>query len=136
MGTAAAFQSQDSGIMFNDWMRWGGINTSFATAKGSYDTLKGTYNTDNATEIARKADFFKSMFEAPTAIPARPCKPDQPAAYSGPNLQFIDTWSAITGDAAKRAAGKARTDQTALIDSIKTCFMIASTDTSAADATT
>jgi hypothetical protein len=37
-------------------------------------------------EETRKADVFKAAFEAPIAVPVRPCPPMQPKAYMGANV--------------------------------------------------
>ena len=48
---------------------------SYNSALGTYNTLRQTYNTALVNEKARVGDFFKSIFEAPVKIPARPCPP-------------------------------------------------------------
>jgi hypothetical protein len=68
---------------------------SFNTRAGEYNTLRTAYNSALSTEKARAADFFKSIFESPTKIPARPCGPSQPAAWMGPQIDWWVTNNAI-----------------------------------------
>ena len=35
------------------------------------------------------------MFIDPVAIPARECKPDQPPAFGGPDIQYTSDWATI-----------------------------------------
>ena len=65
--------------------------TSYNSAKATYDTARTAYNTALAGEKARVADFFKAMFDPAVTIPARPCQPTMPAAYSGPNVDWTLT---------------------------------------------
>lgn len=92
----------DTGVLVNDWMminsQWAGYNTALAAS----NTAVGAYNTAIAAEKTRVGDFFKAIFEAPVKIPARPCPPTQPAAYSGPMI-----WGNLTGLTA--AAGAPQT---------------------------
>jgi hypothetical protein len=64
-------------------------NSVYASAKTTYDALAATYNTAIDTEKARQADIIKLAFEAYAVVPERPCPPEQPAAYTGPK---IDWW--------------------------------------------
>ena len=58
-------------------------------------------------EKARKADFFKNIFEAPVlnGVPERPCPPDRPAAYAGPTIQTAVTWTTLNTGADYTGAG-------------------------------
>jgi len=82
----------DSGVLVNDWMmingQWAGYNNALAAS----NTAVGAYNTAIASEKTRVGDFFKAIFEAPVKIPARPCPPTQPGAYTGPMI-----WGNLTG---------------------------------------
>jgi len=69
---------------------------SYNSAKSSYDGLKNTYETALDGETARKADFFKSMFEPVIAIPERPCPPTRPAAFVGPNVDLTGLFASTS----------------------------------------
>lgn len=68
--------------------QYSGYNTALAAS----NTAVNAYNTAINAEKTRVGDFFKAIFEAPVKIPARPCPPTQPAAYSGPKI-----WGNLTG---------------------------------------
>jgi len=71
--------------------------TAFSTSVTAYNTLKDTYNTALKTEKTRQADFFKAAMDAPTKIPARPCAPTTPAAYTGPaSMVYATLFSALS----------------------------------------
>ena len=76
---------------------------TYNTAVTTYNTNKDAYNKALTDEAARKADFFKAMFDPAVTIPERPCQPDRPAAFSGVDFKY-DTTVAIT--TAEKAAMK------------------------------
>ena len=73
---------------------------------------------------------FKALFEEPLPLPQRPCPPTQPAAYSGP---MIDWWAA--NNAAVNATSKAQMRGTlgrngGAGSTVNSGFLVASTDDS------
>jgi len=81
----------DSGALLRAIDAGNAANAAYTTLLNTYNTSKDSYNTALANEKTRAGDFFKSIFEAPVKIPTRPCPPTQPAAWTGPN---IDWWVA------------------------------------------
>lgn len=71
-------------------------SSTFETTKTSYNTLKDAYNTALNTELLRKADLFKAVFDPVTVVPQRPCPPDQPAAWSGVDFKWAMTGTGNT----------------------------------------
>jgi hypothetical protein len=71
------------------------VNTAYASSKTTYDALKTTYNSAITVEKARQADIIKLAFEVYAVVPERPCPPDQPAAYSGPRIDWWVTANAL-----------------------------------------
>jgi hypothetical protein len=65
--------------------------TSYEALVTSYNTAKTAYNKALADEKARKADFFKAMFEPAVVIPERPCQPVAPATWSGLDFKYAST---------------------------------------------
>jgi len=84
----------DSGINMNDKAAIKSLYDAFDGSKSSYDSLKTLYDQAITDEEARVADFFKATFDAPIAIPTRPCAPDQPPAWWGPLPMFGDAVTA------------------------------------------
>jgi len=74
------------------------ITSAFAALKSNYDDfnskvntynpLKDKYNKALKDEKARKADSTRATFEAPIAIPERPCPPSQPIAWWGMDVDL------------------------------------------------
>lgn len=67
------------------------VNSAYDSAKGSYEGERDTYNTKLAEEKKRLADVFTAGFDAPIKVPARPCAPTRPGAYSGPQFRQTET---------------------------------------------
>jgi hypothetical protein len=87
--------SVNSAVLLADFASTNAAYASFNTKASEYNTLRTAYNSALSTEKARAADFFKSIFESPTKIPARPCGPSQPAAWNGPKIDWWVTNNAI-----------------------------------------
>jgi hypothetical protein len=102
VGTATT--QMDSRIFMNYLDAKIADNTSYNSAKTTYDSSKSTYNTALSNEKTRKADFFKSIFEAPVTIPTRPCPPTQPSAWTGATIDWDVASAAI---ASVNTTGKA-----------------------------
>lgn len=85
---------------------------SYTTTLNDYNGKKDAYNAALKNEKTRQGDFMTLWFNAPITIPARPCPPTQPMAYSGPAFKLSQafgtsavTWTTIAG----------QTDQTAYL---------------------
>ena len=85
---------------------------AYTTTLNSYNTKKDAYNSALKNEKSRQADFMTLWFNTPITIPARPCPPTQPMAFSGPMMKLSQgfgtsavTWTTIAG----------QTDQTAYL---------------------
>jgi len=87
--------SVDSKVLMNQLNAKIAENTTYNSAKSTYDTDRTAYNTALSNEKTRAADFFKSIFEAPITIPTRPCQPTQPTAWSGPTIDWDVAGAAI-----------------------------------------
>lgn len=61
---------------------------TFNSAKATYDDLRSTFDVAYTVEIERLKDFGTSIFVAPISVPARPCGPSQPAAWTGIELKL------------------------------------------------
>lgn len=104
-GDAESFIEMDSGILFSDWDRWQVAYDVFEHKKRcTYTPLKNAYNTKVTSELRRLADPFASPRSSTgaNALPARPCKPDRPYKYTGPDVQWTNAWTAIKASATFR----------------------------------
>jgi len=105
---------------------------TYNTDKSAYETKKTAYNKALADEKARKADFFKAMFELAVEIPERPCQPTRPEAFSG--LDFTYTTTAARSTAEKAADSAVFTQNDGVQDksaSFKLGYQAASDDATA-----
>jgi len=100
----------------DDWRRHQDVYTSYDTTKTAYDLLKTAYNTANTADIAYNANTANKWLTVPVTVPTRPCKPDQPPAYTGPNIQFKDDLATIVASAPKRLNGQGTVTLTAVGD--------------------
>lgn len=57
--------------------------------------MRTSYDDASTAETARLADALKAAFEPKISIPARPCAPVRPSAYSGVFLKFEATHKAF-----------------------------------------
>jgi len=57
--------------------------------------IREEYNANVTTNENRKASDFLLFFQGLIELPDRPCVPDQPVKYNGPDLQWADDWSTI-----------------------------------------
>ena len=89
--------------------------------------MKAAYNTAVTTELQRLMDPLASPRNFNYgAVPARPCKPDRPYLYTGPDIQWTNTWTAIKASATFRGEG-----QGAVVSRVgqQSSWLQASTDT-------
>jgi len=95
------------------------MNTNFDNLKTTYDTAREAYNTANEAELDRQGDFIRNIMDTPVEVPSRPCKPTQPPAYTGANLQWTNTLTTIQdpSNTAMRMAGQGAPIQSAVGDS-------------------
>ena len=127
-GSTNAKQTYDSGILMEEWNRFRALYADYETRKNTYDTAKTDYNTKNAAQInLHTAGWTTTLFAAPVTIPTRPCKPSQPAAYTGPDIQFTNDWTSITGSASERQTGQGTVTLTANGDDTQSSWLMAST---------
>merc|ERR1719265_579595 len=88
--SATSTSKIDSGINMKDKAEITTLYNNFNSSKTSYESLRNLYDQAITDEEARLADFFKATFDAPIAIPTRPCKPDTPHSWWGPMPKFGD----------------------------------------------
>jgi len=117
-------------VIFDDWDRWTAINTQFNTDVAAYEVDRAAYNAENALQEQKNTDKISGLLMGPVTIPARPCKPDRPALYSGPTLEHTTKWAAFT--TSDRASGKAALKLNSAADVVQNAFMEMSGDTSVA----
>ena len=101
----------DSGLIFEAWNRTQAVYDTYNAALDmpvtGYQALKTTYNAQVTAYNARAVDWWTGMTTAPVAVPVRPCAPDRPGAYTGP--QFDWTVTAIGSlDAAAKGLNKGK----------------------------
>ena len=111
-----------------EWNRFRALYSDYETRKATYDAAVNDYNTKNTKQkTLHEADWTTTLFSAPVTIPTRPCKPDQPVAYTGPDIQFTNDWAAITGSASERQTGQGTVTLTANGDDTQSSWLMAST---------
>jgi hypothetical protein len=98
----------------------------------AFNTAAAAYNVKAKEEKARKADATKAAFDPPIAVPARPCAPTAPAAYSGPAPNFTGT--ALT--AAEKTANAASWAENAGVAAATSSFKMGYLQVNAADSAT
>lgn len=64
----------------------------------AYDVLRTDYDTKTSSEETRRKDFFKAAFDAPIAIPTRPCPPTAPVMPSSGTFATIATPATMVKD--------------------------------------
>lgn len=106
--STTAYATMDFMQMNAEYTTYNNAAAVYNSAVTSYNTDKDAYNKALADEAARKADFFKAMFDPAVVIPTRPCQPTQPGAFSGIDFKY-DTTTPIT--AAEKAAMKGTFNQ-------------------------
>lgn len=93
--STTATSTQDFMKMKAEYDAYTSTANTYNTALGTYNTNKDAYNKALTDEAARKADFFKSIFDPAVVIPERPCQPTRPNAFVGVDFKY-DTTTAIT----------------------------------------
>ena len=70
----------------------------YTTAVTAYNTKKDDYTKAFLAERERAGDFARALVEPPIYVPVRPCPPETPLAWWGPNIDLafgthISAWT-------------------------------------------